>query len=130
MLAPLAALALASFAASAGAQSIPDSASALDLRLVSEQYDNSDLDEDGCVSLSLCRTRCAHGRVRVRRRSEPTFADAFAARASSRLCASWVCSNAGFGIELDAKALLTVVYPGAGVIECVGMSRPSASRAS
>ncbi|TNY20938.1 phosphatidylethanolamine-binding protein [Rhodotorula diobovata] len=72
MLAPLAALALASFAASAGAQSIPDSASALDLRLVSEQYDNSDLDEDG---------------------------------------------NAGFGIELDAKALLTVVYPGAGVIE-------------
>ncbi|GAA5841741.1 hypothetical protein JCM9279_003089 [Rhodotorula babjevae] len=70
-IAPLA-LAVAALAATASAQSIPSSASALDLELVNAQYDNSGFDEGG---------------------------------------------NAGFDIELEAKALLTIVYPGAGIIE-------------
>ena len=36
-----------------------------------------------------------------------------------------VCSNAGFDIDLEAKALLTIVYPGAGIIECVPLSLSS-----
>lgn len=130
--------ALLSAASAVSAQSVPNAASPLQLAEVSAEYANSGLNDTGCVSRSLLRSGALFAWLRlggacaaaIQRRANPTRRRT---RRSTNFKTSDCCAdlkitlcadrNAGFGISLDAKALLNVFLANGEEIQSVRSSR-------